>query len=429
LHVTGPNTLRCGSTAATGEGRTSSHHLFALLGMASAFIAVVGPLARLLRRVVAVPLVATAVGAVLAAVSDDVRQLGGTDPVWLCEQGARLSLAMALVGIALRIGPADMRRRAFSAVRLLIFAMAAMWAIGTMLIRLAYSDTLVFAALLAAVLTPTDPIVASSIVSGRQAQRSVPERIRQLVSLEAGSNDGIAYGLVLLPLTLVGLASTARVSGWFTHVVLFELALGGLVGLTIGIGAGLLLSTAVARGWAETPPVLVYGVALGLLILAVAELCDFSTPFAVFLGGLGFRGWIDGEVRARQQEVAEGFDDLITLPVFLLFGAVLPWREWAALGPAGVGAAALVVVFRRLPALWLGSGWLPGINGRRDALFVGWFGPIGVSSLLYAAIAVRHGSDERVWSFCTLAIALSVLVYGITAAPFIRWYGRSVGRG
>ena len=112
------------------------------------------------------------------------------------------------------------------------------------------------------------------------------------------------------------------------------------------------------------------------------------------------------------------------LPLFLLLGAVLPWREWAAFEPAAFAFVAAVLLLRR-PPLLLALARPLGLR-RRDATFAGWFGPIGVSALFYLAHSLKKGVDDpRLFPAGTLAVAASVLAFGLTASPGRRAYAQS----
>src|SRR5690606_9725442 len=83
-----------------------------------------------------------------------------------------------------------------------------------------------------------------------------------------------------------------------------------------------------------------------------------------------------------------------------------------------------VLLLRRLPFLLILKRWIPELQDTRDALFLGWFGPIGVAALFYAMLALRQTGHEIVWTMGSLLICASLVVHGVTAAPFTKRYGR-----
>ena len=114
--------------------------------------------------------------------------------------------------------------------------------------------------------------------------------------------------------------------------------------------------------------------------------------------------------------------------MFVLFGAVLPWREWGELGWSGIAFALGVLLLRRLPAVLLMR--VPLRLTWPDAAYLGWFGPVGVAALFYLTMeADRLGVDDSILAAGALAVAASVVVHGTTAAPgrvlYRAWAGRS----
>jgi len=118
---------------------------------------------------------------------------------------------------------------------------------------------------------------------------------------------------------------------------------------------------------------------------------------------------------------------VLALPLLLYLGAVLPWQDWAALGWQGVALALAVLLLRRLPLLLLLA--RPLRFGLPDAVYLGWFGPIGVSAVFYLTlIAERGAAPPGLLAAGTLVVVASVVVHGTTAAPGVVLYRRAVGR-
>ncbi len=109
------------------------------------------------------------------------------------------------------------------------------------------------------------------------------------------------------------------------------------------------------------------------------------------------------------------------MPVFVLLGLVLPWAEWAELGWAGVALVVMVLLLRRIPALLLLKPLIPQIHRWDEALFVGWFGPIGVGALYLATVAHKETQLKQVWPVVTLLVAAIIVAHDLTATPFSRW--------
>ena len=138
---------------------------------------------------------------------------------------------------------------------------------------------------------------------------------------------------------------------------------------------------------------------------------------------------LDTEDQTQEERMQEAVNRFFVLPVFVLLGLALPWEGWLELGWAGLLLVAAVLLLRRLPAVLAVTPILPQARGLRDALFLGWFGPIGVAALFYASLSLREIGAEDVWVVGSLAICASILVHGVSAAPLTRLYGRIKDEG
>lgn len=118
-------------------------------------------------------------------------------------------------------------------------------------------------------------------------------------------------------------------------------------------------------------------------------------------------------------------NQFFTLPIFALVGLALPVDQWGMLGRHGILLALAVILFRRLPAFFLMKPWMFSLPHRRDILFAGWFGPIGVSAVLYALVGAGRTGHDEVWTIVSLVVCTSIAVHGVTELPFMKWY-RSV---
>ena len=115
--------------------------------------------------------------------------------------------------------------------------------------------------------------------------------------------------------------------------------------------------------------------------------------------------------------------------VTLLGGLVLclPWGGWQALGWSGAVLAAAVLLLRRPLAILLLRPLLPGLRSTSDTMFVGWFGPIAVAAMYYAALMEHKLDEPLILDVSSLVACASVLVHGLTGAPLTRLYGRVSG--
>ncbi|GAB4460675.1 MAG: sodium:proton antiporter [Armatimonadaceae bacterium] len=341
----------------------------------------------------------------------------------ILEQVARLTLAIGLMGVALRLPPLYPLKQWRPLVILLLPGMLLMCFSTALLAAGILGLPLLSALLLGAVASPTDPIVASSVVTGSVAQRNLPEYLRHMLSVESGTNDGLAYPLVLLPILLLAHPTAEAWTEWGLRVLLWEVGAAVGVGIAIGWAAGRLLDWAEAKKSIEEHSFLAFTVALSLLTLGAAKLQGTDGILAVFAAGSAFDGIVGGKERSEEENIQEAVNQFFTLPIFALFGLALPWDKWQELGWSGIGFVAAVLLLRRLPALLLLRPLLHPMDKTRDILFAGWFGPIGVAALFYAMLAMRRTGEEIYWTVGSLLIFSSLIVHGVTATVFTRLYG------
>lgn len=349
-------------------------------------------------------------------------------PLALLEEAARITVAIALMAVALRVEPKSMFRLKAPALILVTLCMLGMWLLSTLLMMWLLGLPFWVAALLGAVVTPTDPVVASAIVTGPLARKNLPERLRSTLSLESGANDGLAYLLVLLPVLLLSMAPAQAVRHWAVDTLLTGVVLACLLGLLVGWSAAKLLHWAERRSYIERYSYLTFTLAVSFFTLGVGHVIGAESLLSVFVAGLAFDVWSDTRERHDEERVQEGIGKLCTLPVFILFGAALPLEAWRDLGWPLILLCLAVLLLRRPPvllALWpLLRRYLTG----SDVAFLGWFGPIGVAALFYAAYATGQTGNGLFWDVGSAIVFASVIAHGVTAAPFCRLYGAWNGR-
>lgn len=352
----------------------------------------------------------------------------------LLEQAARFTMAIGLMGVALRLPQQYFFRHWKPLFILLGLVMPLMWIASGLLVYWILRIPFWEAMLVGAAITPTDPIVSNSIVTGVVAEENLPDRVRHIISAESGANDGLAYPFVVLCILILErtisegkpLTQGNLLPYWLTHVVLWEVGGAVLFGVMFGYIAGRLLKWAERHHTIENSSFLAYSIALSLTVLGSAKLIGTDGILAVFMSGLAFGNAVGGQQRASEDKVQEAINRFFTLPIFILLGLMLPWQEWASLGWWKLGLLAVaILLLRRLPAILLLSPWIKPIRNRSEAFFVGWFGPIGVAAIFYAGFCLRRTNVEEVWVVCALMICASIVAQGLSATPLTKWYGQS----
>jgi sodium/hydrogen antiporter len=276
------------------------------------------------------------------------------------------------------------------------------------------------ALLVAAALAPTDAALGLPVVTNPV----VPSNVRRLITVESGLNDGIVTPIVLF--ALAGAASAEGVAGapglW---EAVAEMGVGLLVGAGLGLGGGWLLRWSRRRGWAAEDFVGIAVLALALVAYTAALAVHGNGFVAAFCGGLAF-GAIAGRRGPAELVFLEQAGGLVSLLVWLAFGALFVSiiAEQVDLVVVLYAVLSLTLV-RMVPVAvaLVGAGL-----DRRTVLFVGWFGPRGLASLVFALLALEElgaAADEAV-AVIGLTVLLSVLAHGLSADPLASRYGRGV---
>lgn len=391
-----------------------------------AIVAVLGVLHDPLRRSpLSAPMLALALGVLLGPrVSGLLSGPGWPNWSGILEQACRLTLAISLMEVGLRV-PADYMRRWWrSAVVALTLLMVLMWAVSSALAWLLVGGGWVLAMLIGAAITPTDPVLASTIVSGDLAERNISARLRNTVSYESGGNDGLAYLLATLPVSLMDRPTAAALRHWAAWTLLWEVGGAIVVGAATGYAAAVALEWAKRRGIVRSTSHMAYAAAVALGVLGISSLIHNDAVLAAFAAGRGMSWGLSSIDRLNEERMQEAVTQFFILPVFVLVGVLLPWSAWAERWPTLLGLGAAVLLLRRWPAVLVVKPLMPVLRLRADTMFYGWFGPIGVSAVFYCMFALRHGGHEIVWTVGSLVVTLSILVHGATASWGTRAYGR-----
>ena len=274
---------------------------------------------------------------------------------------------------------------------------------------------------LAAILAPTDAGLGQIIVNSPR----VPMKIRQALNVEAGLNDGLSVPFLLFFIALGGPATAAQDAS-LARLVLEQLGYGVAVGAAIGLVGGWLLQFARRRDWMAESFIQLGVVALPLLCGLASEAAAASMFIAAFVAGLAVQV---GFKEAGQHSVAfaEDWGQFLNLSVFFLFGILIA-RDWHSFTPALFGYALLsLTVVRMLPvALALRGTRL----SRPTVLFMGWFGPRGLASIVLGLVYLEeaHLTADRSTIALTVMVTvlLSIFAHGLSALPGINLYATKV---
>jgi sodium/hydrogen antiporter len=411
---------------ATPAGRITLE-LYVALAAIGGLLLILGMLAGLIHEsgFLSEPLFALLAGVLIGPAVFDLLDLAGLgDQMMVLEMAALVTLAIALMGVALRLPVGYISSNWRLLAVLLGILMPLMWLACSLLTYLFLGVSFLVALLIGGIVTPTDPVVANTIVTGGVAERNLPARLRHAISAESGFNDGLALPFVLLPLLMLTRTSGEAFSHWLTHTILWEVAAGAVLAALIGYATGKTLRWAERKETMERTSILTVSLALSLTVLGITELAGMSGVLAAFIAGAVFNATGSSDAKERQEEVQGAITRFFDLPIFVLLGMALPWEGWLALGWSGVFLATAVLLLRRLPAVLALRPLLGELRETKELLFLGWFGPVGAAALYYAAFSLQETGIEEVWTVVSLIICASVLVHGLTDTPLTKLYGR-----
>lgn len=359
-------------------------------------------------------------GVVLATGGVGLLDISAESPV--LETVTELALVFLLFSDAARIDLPALRRNISWPSRLLLIglplSMLAGFGIG-LLIFPGLGVASVF--LLATMLCSTDAALGQRVVD----DPGVPTRVRQALDVESGLNDGLAVPFFLVALDI----ATASLEGGVTTAVLANIATqlgwGILAGVVAGGIGGLLLRVAEQRGWVQAHWRQVATFAVALAAFAIAATLDGSVFIGAFVGGMVF-GVISGKHGQATTLLADEAGNVLAAATWIAFGAlalalVLPEITWQVVLYAVLSLTVVRMIPVAIALAGTGSQW-------QTKLFVGWFGPRGLASVVFALMVVDSGMPdaEPLLIAVVLTVALSVFLHGLTAIPFVsvyhRWY-------
>lgn len=334
---------------------------------------------------------------------------------------AEATLALVLFCDASRVDLGQLRREVGLPLRLLGAGLPLTIALGAVAAAAVFGDLSAEEALiLGVVLAPTDAALGQAVVTDPH----VPQRIRQGLNVESGLNDGICVPLLFAAVALADVASDISGGRSAGTLLLEEIGYGALGGVAAGLAiAGIIVHAGarqlIAPHWRPVIPAAGAALAYG-----IASALGGSGFIAAFVGGLVFRLAL-GRDPEQLNQLAEEVGGVLNGITFVLFGAVLLGPALEALSwQLALYAVLSLTLVRMLPvaiALW-------GSRARPPTVaFLGWFGPRGLASIVFAVIVVEESRLPReslIVNAVYLTVALSVLAHGVSAAPLAKRYAR-----
>ncbi|KAL6945254.1 hypothetical protein ACO0QE_002703 [Hanseniaspora vineae] len=361
---------------------------------------------------------------------------------------SRVVLCVQIFATAVELPKKYMLKHWTSVFMLLVPVMTAGWLIvGAFIYLVMPGLSFPEGLLIAACITATDPVLSQSIVAGAFAQTHVPKHLRNLISAESGCNDGMAFPFIYLSLHLVVDKGNAGeiVKSWICITLLYECILGCLIGVVIGYCGRHVIKYCEMKKYIDRESFLAFYIILAVTCAGFGSILAVDDLLVSFAAGAAFAwdGWFSK--KTHETHISTVIDLLLNYSYFIYLGSIIPWQEYnnhyLGLDVWRLIILSIVIIFlRRLPAVLAFWKFIPDIKSIREALFVGWFGSIGVGAIFASILAraeLEHysthvkdvplaelpSSNEKyyrvmyiIWPLVTFFVITSILVHGSSVA-------------
>ncbi|CAE6470036.1 unnamed protein product [Rhizoctonia solani] len=306
----------------------------------------------------------------------------------------RVVLAIGVFAIGVELPKQYMLKHWKSIFMLLVPVMTYGWFISAALIyalipNLNFLSSLV----IAACLTPTDPILAAAVVGGKYADKHVPRHLTDLLKAESGCNDGAAFPFLFIAIYLIiEKSDRVAVGEWFYVTWLYEVALGIAFGAVLGYGFRHLMRFCERKDLIDRQSYVAQYVSLALFTIGTTTLLGSDDLLAAFACGTAFAwdGWFNRQT--EESMFSNVIDLLFNCACFIFIGAWIPFDDFDApelsISPWRLIVLGLaVIVLRRLPIMLALYKFIPDIRTIRECVFAGHFGPMGVGAVFISTLA------------------------------------------
>ncbi|KAI0661040.1 Sodium/hydrogen exchanger family-domain-containing protein, partial [Cubamyces menziesii] len=319
----------------------------------------------------------------------------GVDVNTVTLEVTRITLAAGLFAIGVELPQAYLAKHVKGLLFMIVPTMAFGWLIVAAVIYTIFPPLNFLSSLvIAACLTPTDPIISAAIISGKYATANVQQDLRDILSAESAANDGLAYPFLSISIYLT-IESSRRVAigEWFLVGCLYQVVLGALIGALLGVVFSYLLQFSHRKGYIGRESYVVQYLALALFTIGITRTLGSDDLLAAFAAGTAI-GWSGNFKELTEKEVFASVIDLVlNCGCFIYIGAWIPFDAFNAT-QFGITPWRLIILFvavillRRIPPLLLLYRWVPEIKSWKEALFSGHFGPMGVGAIFVSTLAV-----------------------------------------
>jgi sodium/hydrogen antiporter len=374
---------------------------------------------RVERSIVTAPMIFVAIGMLVSPDGLDILPVAANSELILAV--AEIALVLILFSDAARIDFTTLKENRSYPSRLLGIGLPLTIFLGAVIAILCFTDlALPEAALIGAILAPTDAGLGQVIVNSPK----VPARIRQALNVESGLNDGGAIPFFAFFLVLAQAEEfNIPASQWVLFAV-EEIGLGIIAGLIVGLAGGYLVNKAIEKGLMRGKFQWIGFLALAVISYAAATAVGGSGFIAAFVGGfattLTGRGVTDSII-----EFTSAGGEIFSLGIFFIFGVIAASLLSGITLTVVLYAILSLTLIRMLPVAlsMIKTGLQPD-----SVLFIGWFGPRGLASIVLLLIAINDAPDipglQTITVVVSTTVLISVFAHGISADPAITWYAR-----
>lgn len=327
-----------------------------------------------------------------------------------------LTLALILFSDAANAELSVLRRQIKIPARMLLFGLPGAIVLGFGVAAVLFGHlTLYEAAILGTMLAATDAALGKAVITNE----SVPPHLREALNFESGLNDGLCVPILLV---FIALALGHAESGLAMRLLVEELGIGMAVGVAVAGAGAWLLQYRTRKGWVSKVWVQVSAPALAIACFAIADSLEGSGYIAAFTGGITFGLLAKGDTHKLVMP-GEGIAEAMAMLTWLIFGTAVIGQVAQELTWQMIVYAVLSLTLIRMVPVFLsltGSG-----ESSVSKLFLGWFGPRGLASIVFAIIVVDVGlpGSRFIAMVVTCTVGMSLLAHGVSATPMARWIG------
>lgn len=370
---------------------------------------------------------------------EPITSVGESEKFIYLQEFARVIIALQVMAVGITLPGSFIKSNKKSILMMLGPVMLVMWLVSAICIKICLGFDWAISFIIAACITPTDPVLAHSVIKGKFAERYIPTRLRNLLAVESGANDGLGFPFMMLPIWILKLAYVngkfdypgfyEAMGHWCVHTLIWEIGFSVLCGFLCGLGAKWLLKTSIRKKLIDKESFLVYSFALTFFVTGLVSYLASDDLLAVFIAGNVF-AWDESFFETSDSShITEVIDMIFNITFFILFGSMIPWKKMYAI--SGLFPATMAIIFlRRLPIVLLLNRWIPCLQTRKETFIAGWFGPMGVGAIFFALEAQKAislyeknfnikvpGYDiivNNIFPIVSAFVISSIIIHGIT---------------